>query len=386
MIGGGAFGILTPAWLLWVAATVAVHWLLPRRWRLAWLSLVGAAFLLHVDPLSLAALAALTALTWAACEAGGRSGAVVAALAVALLGPLVAFKSLVASGGGAAAVGVPLGMSYYTFRALHYALERYKRTLAPHTLGQFLAYMTFLPTLMAGPIHRFDAFHRDLHAPPADASLAARGLERMLVGYLEVVVLANFLVGARLAPYAASLGGPDDPAAAYLAMVAGTLNGYLQFAGYSDVAIGFALLLGFAVMENFDRPLLARNIVEFWQRWHISLTSWCRDYLYAVLATVTRRPYLAALVTMLAIGLWHELSPRYLLWGLWHGVGIALWHRWAELRARLPTVAAPWARRTLEALAVLATVHFVMLSFVLVQQPTLAAAARTYRAILLGWW
>jgi len=387
---GGWFGLLAPGWLLWLAATALGHHLLPARWQIAWSAASCAAFLFEVDPLSLACLVALTAGTLLATAPGRRTGATVAGLVLTCLGFLAFFKLLVGSVDvpGAVAIGMPLGLSYYAFRCIHYAIERYRGRLPLHGLRESVGYLFFLPTLMAGPIHRFDAYHRDL-APRAAAVATgdlAAGLERLAYGYFKIVVLANFLIGARLVPFVAQLPAPDGFAATYLAMIAGAANGYLQFAGYSDVAIGFARLLGFTVIENFDRPFLARNLVEFWQRWHISLTSWCRDYVFNTVTTLTRRPYLAALLTMLAIGLWHELSPRYLLWGLWHGAGLVACYRWAAWRERLPALAVPALRPALDLLAILVTVHFVMLSFVLVQRPDLDAAATAYRVLLVDWW
>ncbi|MGH6961897.1 MAG: MBOAT family O-acyltransferase, partial [Dongiaceae bacterium] len=175
--------------------------------------------------------------------------------------------------------------------------------------------------------------------------------------------------------------------AAYLTMLQQGLNGYLQFAGYSDVAIGCALLLGYRVMENFRWPLLQRNISEFWKAWHISLSSWCRDYVYMLVVSFTRRPALAVLATMLVIGLWHEASSRYIVWGAYNGLGIVAWQQVQTVKRWLPQGSfreAGWYRIGAHALAALVTFHFVMFGFVLVLQPTIADAIAFYRTMLPG--
>jgi alginate O-acetyltransferase complex protein AlgI len=108
---------------------------------------------------------------------------------------------------------------------------------------------------------------------------------------------------------------------------------YFDFAGYSDMAIGTSRLFGLRVIENFDWPLFKRNISEFWRSWHLSLTNWCRDYIYFPVFGLTRNPILAILACMVAVGYWHGAHPKWLLWGAWHGAGLALWQVW-QLRKR----------------------------------------------------
>jgi alginate O-acetyltransferase complex protein AlgI len=140
-------------------------------------------------------------------------------------------------------------------------------------------------------------------------------------------------------------------------------------------------------MENFRWPLLKPNIAEFWKSWHISLSSWCRDYVYMLVVSFTRRPALGVIAAMLAIGLWHEISHRYILWGIYNGLGIVAWQQFQGLKQRLPTVAAmstPWMMKLRYTLSVLLTFHFVMVGFVIVQQPTLADSWVFFQK-LLGW-
>ncbi len=173
--------------------------------------------------------------------------------------------------------------------------------------------------------------------------------------------------------------------ALYLQMAEVGLNLYLQFSGFSDIAIGFARLLGFRVMENFNWPFLQKNISEFWRCWHISLTSWCRDYVYSSVIAHTRSPALGALATLIVIALWHEVSIRYLLWGCCHGLGIVAWQQSQKIFSMCPPIQSAILRRALDLLSILLTLHYVWLGFLLVRQPDLSSMAKVLRTLLLGW-
>jgi alginate O-acetyltransferase complex protein AlgI len=367
--------ILELAWLGWIAAAVLAAWLAPG-WLRPWLAAgIALSWLALHDLPSAVILLLMAALTYGSGGRSGRFGLGTASAAVLILGALVVFKTAASPAFGLA---IPLGLSYYTFRCVHYLLERIKQNLPRHTLSEFAAYLFFLPTLIAGPIHRFPEFHRDLRRARFSPEHLSAGFERMLYGYAKILLLANFLVTQKLLPQIASLEDGWPWGAAYLGMLAGGFTGYLMFAGYSDVAIGAARLMGFRVIENFDNPFASRNIVEFWRRWHISLTSWVREYLYTAVFSVTRRPYLAALVALLAIALWHEFSWRYVIWGLAHGVAVASC-QWYQ-RRRTERGAAPEGGRLARGVAWFVTFHFVMLSFVVVQHDA-AGALRVFRAL-----
>lgn len=371
--------ILDLTWLAWIAASILAAWLTPnayRPWAIAGATLLYLGF--H-DPLTVLFVGGMTALTRASGSRAGSRMLGTAATIVLLMGTLAVFK---VAGGETGGPVIPLGMSYYTFRCVHYLLERVKQKLPPHTTAEFLAYMFFLPTFIAGPIHRFPEFHRDLRRSRFGAELLSAGLERVLYGYAKILVLANFLVGQHLQPAIDRLATSSPWSGAYLTTVVGGFTGYLMFAGYSDVAIGAARLMGFRVIENFNNPFISRNIVEFWQRWHISLTSWVRDYLYTAVFSLTRRPYVAALAAMLTIALWHEVSARYVLWGLAHGVAIALCQWYQRRRGERPGGAAPGSGIVGRFIAWFVTFHFVMLSIVMVQYDS-ARALKIY-ATLLG--
>lgn len=266
---------------------------------------------------------------------------------------------------------IPLGLSYYSFRQIHYALDHYKGTLPKHELKDFLNYLFFLPTILIGPINRFQNFHRDQKRRRWDSTLFSLGLERMLYGFAKVYFLGNYIFTIRIPLELDKLITPHPILHYYLDHVNFFLNTYIQFAGYSDIAIGLALLLGFRVMENFNFPLLATNISEFWNRYHISLSSWCRDYVYYPIVGIWRNPFLAVVGTMLVIALWHEISLQYILWGTFHGLGIAVWHRYD--RSNLAKLLRRY-KLGHPIIASLLTFHFVVLSFTLIKEDSLQNA------------
>lgn len=386
------------AWMGWAAAAVVGHWLVPARCRDAFVAGVTLLFLCVYSPASAVFLASLSIATYAVTArrpVSGRSVAVLAAVIVSLLVGYKIYSGPIDLESGSGWV-VPLGMSYYTLRCLHYAIECYKGTIPPHTFGDFVAYQFFLPTLIAGPIHRFPQFHRDRNRRRWDADVFSAGLERILFGLTKIVVLGNFLVSELLGKWISahvivedgvigSSGDPWLPLFVYLDLLRYGVNLYFQFSGYSDVAIGLGMLLGIKVMENFNWPFLKKNVAEFWQSWHISLTGWCREYIYMVVISNWRSPALAAITTMLAIGCWHEVSLRYLLWGVYHGLGVAVWQVFQRLKPRLPQFTRVIPTPVLTGLSVALTFHFIIFGFSIVQGPSLGVAMQRWSVLFLSW-
>jgi len=274
-----------------------------------------------------------------------------------------------------------LGLAFYMLRVIHLLLEGYKGNLTNVRWTELITWLWFLPTLQVGPIHRFSPFQRDMARRRWDPDLFAQGLRRILFGYAKLVILGTFLVDNKLMYWLEAL--PNDGwAYHYFSLVRYGASLYFKFAGFSDIAIGFALLLGFRVMENFNFPFMARDISDFWRRWHISLSSWCREYVYMPAISVTRSPLVAAMSSMLVLGTWHELSWRYLLWGAWHGFGIACCHFWQKSPLRTVILNSPLAGGWVVA-GWLLTMHFVLASFALTSVETLTETAR-YLKVLAG--
>ena len=386
--------ILSGIWALVVAGMVLGHWLVPERLRGWWIAGGSAAFLGFMNPLSLAILSAMTAATYAIAGRRERISGPALGLIIALAGATLCAFKINHAVNGAAVIDldpmteeflIPLGLSYYALRTIHYGVEKYKGTIAAHPFVDFAQYMFFLPTFMAGPIHRFPAFAADLRRKRWDGVLFTEGLERILLGYFKIAFIANLLVNFFLGLAVMNLAESAPALSSYINMIKVGLNLYFQFAGYSDVAIGFGMLLGFRVMENFNFPFLARNISDFWTRWHISLTSWCRDYVYMGVISATRQAWLAAISAMLVMGLWHEFSLRYLVWGVYHGVGIMIWQQFQKIKPHLPQTQNKYALAAWRIFSTVLTVHYVMFGMLLALFDTPAAALGEWGKILLFW-
>lgn len=378
---------LSLTWLAWMAGTVSVYWLAPREWRHWVLVAVSLAFLAIHAPVSAILLVGFTLLTYFATRREHVSGWQAAGVSAVMIAVLVFYKVAVSGVAGTIIENavIPLGLSYYTFRCLHLTIERYKTAAPPTRFGDVVEYLVFLPTFVVGPIHRYQPFQRDLRRHRWDFDMLTEGLERILYGYVKIAVLGNYIVSTKLVGLIESLPPESEALSLYLLVVSRGLSVYFQFAGFSDIAIGFALLLGFRVMENFNWPYFQPNISAFWNCWHISLSSWCRNYIYDVVIATLRSPALGALATLTVIALWHEISPRYFVWGLYHGLGIVLWQQFQKVKPRLPQSDSPILKRTARGLSILLTVHFVWYSFVIVSQPTFRDVWHIYRSTLFAW-
>jgi alginate O-acetyltransferase complex protein AlgI len=378
-------------WFAWLAGTVAIYWIVPHTWRDLWLIVISLAFLVVHAPESALLLVFFTLLTfWLGNKGGRHSGYRIALAAGAIFGVLIYYKVTVRASSEdlVREVLIPMGLSYYSFRCFHYLLERFRGTLPAHTFREFLSYLFFLPTLVVGPIHRFKPFLDDHHTQRWRSDTLSEGMERILYGYVKVAVLANFLFSTQMGRFIGSMNPQATTRILYLEMVRGAMNLYLQFSGFSDIAIGFALLLGYRVMENFNNPYGQRNIADFWRSWHMSLTSWCRDYVYLPMIGLTRNPYVANITTFLVIGLWHEVSVRFLVWALYHATGVIIWREFQTLKRqlRLPRLSPGILATAAHAASIVLTFHFVGFGFTIARQPTLTAMFESFRMLFLFWW
>jgi D-alanyl-lipoteichoic acid acyltransferase DltB (MBOAT superfamily) len=269
---------------------------------------------------------------------------------------------------------LPVGISFYTFQTLGYAIDVYRRQIpACRSLLDFGVFVSFFPQLVAGPIVRAAAFLPQLRrASPVTAEDVEQALVRIGGGLLKKVVFADTL-GAYVDQIFV------DPTFyrglnLLLMAYAYAFQIYFDFSGYSDIAIGVARLLGFRLPENFDRPYLAASPREFWRRWHISLSTWLRDYLYISLGgnRVGRaRSYVNLMLTMVLGGLWHGAAWTFVLWGVWHGALL--------VAQRLVSAGGEGSRTALARLgARVGTFHLVCAGWVLFRSPTLREAAAVF--------
>lgn len=236
-------------------------------------------------------------------------------------------------------VALPLGISFYTFQAMSYVVDVYRGGAAPaRSFLDFGCYLTMFPQLVAGPIVRWTDVALRLRERHVGLSRTASGLRRFLVGLAKKALVANTVADLADAVWAQAGAGRTVPASlAWLALLCYSLQIYYDFSGYSDMAIGIGRMFGFDFPENFLHPYGSRSVREFWRRWHVSLSSWFRDYLYIPLGGSrcgTVRACFNGLVVFALCGLWHGASPVFLAWGLWHGLFLTVERLAAGRRCR----------------------------------------------------
>jgi alginate O-acetyltransferase complex protein AlgI len=227
---------------------------------------------------------------------------------------------------------LPVGISFYTFQSMAYAIDVYQRKISPERhLGYFALFVCYWPQLVAGPIERAGQMLPKLKANNAfDYDRTIQGLNRIAFGFFKKVVVAD-----RLAVYVNEVyGHPQDfgTIAIAIAAVFFAFQIYCDFSGYTDIAIGCARIMGVNLVENFDRPYLSRSITDFWRRWHKSLSGWFRDYVYIPLGgsrVVKWRMYYNLFLTFLVSGLWHGANWTFVIWGAFHGI-LLVWERLTE--------------------------------------------------------
>jgi len=222
---------------------------------------------------------------------------------------------------------LPIGISFFTFQALSYVIDVQRGVVpAQRNLIRFGVYVSLFPQLVAGPIVRYRDVAAQIVSRKIQSPEFAEGVRRFVIGLAKKMLIANTLAY----PVDQIFALPTEQLAtsvAWLAMVGYGLQIYFDFSGYSDMAIGLGHMLGFRFLENFQHPYAARSITEFWRRWHISLSSWFRDYLYVPLGGNRKgrgRTYVNLLIVFILCGLWHGASWSFLVWGLYHGSFLVL--------------------------------------------------------------
>jgi alginate O-acetyltransferase complex protein AlgI len=235
----------------------------------------------------------------------------------------------------------PLGLSYISLQVISYLIDVRTGTIEPEqSLVSFAFYILMFPKLLVGPIVRYSAVAQQLEQPTISPDEIAYGVRRFIIGFAKKVLIADVLakvVNSVFVLPIASLG----PQAAWLALISYGLQIYYDFSGYSDMAIGLASMMGVRFGENFNYPYIAQSIGEFWRRWHISLSSWFRDYVFYPLER-RRLPMIGRalniMVVFLLTGLWHGLTVSYIAWGLLHGALLAIetlfLNKWLKIVAR----------------------------------------------------
>ena len=222
-----------------------------------------------------------------------------------------------------AGLALPIGISFFTFQALSYVIDVYRREVEPQkNLWNVMLYISFFPQLIAGPIVKYHDIQEQIDNRNTDVKEIAEGLRRFIIGLSKKVLISNTMAVTADALFASG-AGELNILSAWIAAIAYMLQIYFDFSGYSDMAIGLGHMFGFRFLENFRYPYISSNIQEFWRRWHISLSTWFKEYLYIPLGGNRKgkaRTCLNKMIVFFSTGLWHGANWTFVFWGLWHGV------------------------------------------------------------------
>ncbi len=272
---------------------------------------------------------------------------------------------------------LPAGISFFTFQGLSYVIDVYRdESQVTRDFVKLTLYIAFFPQLIAGPIVKYHDVSLQIDSRKATPALTADGTRRFILGLSKKLLLSNTVGQAADMAFGAA-ASQLDARSAWLGAVCYMMQIYFDFSGYSDMAIGLGRIFGFQFLENFMHPYNSQSLKEFWRRWHISLSSWFRDYLYIPLGGNRKgraRTALNKVIVFFCTGLWHGASWNFVLWGLWHGAVLLI-------EDALPKKCKPrklWGR--------LLTLLTVCLSFVLFRADTLSGAGLMYREMFTGFW
>jgi alginate O-acetyltransferase complex protein AlgI len=376
--------------IVFLPVALALQWIVAEhtRWWIANLLFLSAIFYSYWNPPLLLLLIGSILINWWTAQQFGRTRntAWLTAGIVADLVILGTFKYLdfllgnVASIAGLEyhpfALALPLGISFFSFQQIGYMVDLRRGVAKPHPLVRYALYVSFFPHLIAGPLLRHSEFFASLdRRRPREEStrLYGQGLALMVLGLMKKVLIADNLGFAVNQLYAHAAAGPLSFAEGWLAGLGFAMQIYFDFSGYSDIAIGLGLLFGIVIPDNFDAPYRTTCVIDFWRRWHMTLSRMLRDYLYISLGGSRfglSRQVWALLVTMLLGGLWHGAGWTFVIWGGLHGIALTANHLWRRGGASLP---AP--------LGWLITFLFVVAAFVIFRADSVSTARHVLAAM-----
>ncbi|MCW5980176.1 MAG: MBOAT family protein [Bryobacteraceae bacterium] len=272
-------------------------------------------------------------------------------------------------------VALPIGISFYTFESMSYTIDVYRGTAKPaQRFSDISCFVSLFPHLVAGPIVRYNVLAEQIQRREHTLDKFTAGIAMFALGFAKKILLANPMGRVADSVFGAAAPLPFD---AWVGVVAYAFQIYFDFSGYSDMAIGLGRMFGFVIPENFRSPYLSESITEFWRRWHISLSTWLRDYLYLPLGgnrKGPRRTYINLALVMLLGGLWHGAAWQFVVWGAFHGTLLAF-ERWIGKKSPYDWLPRPGR--------IAVTFVLVLFSWVLFRSPTLSHAL-TYMGAMLG--
>lgn len=305
--------------MLLALLAVPISWAVPRKLAFDVLALFTWAVIALFSPATAIWLAASTLLTFAMMRLGeaiGRKGTCAAITVILLLAGFLFSEFEHAL--------IWIGVSFFTLRLMHLLGDWWLGKLTPPALRDLVRYQFFLPVMLVGPIHRYQNFQRQIIRRRFDMGEIFSGLERCLIGAFMAHFLGGAVCGELQVTFLDRWKLPDSFATSWLLSALAWMRLYFIFAGLTAIALGTSAMMGLKLEENFNKPWRATSLLDFWTRWHISLTDWSRDYAYRPVMALTRSPIAGVFAAMLVIGLWHEISVFYTLWAFWQALGIVL--------------------------------------------------------------
>jgi len=405
---------ISAQFVIFLVVVTAVHFMLPVRARWIWLLAASLLFYGLAEPIFLVQILAATGVSFwlgqrieSAPEKSAKQR--VMALGVVLLAVnLIVFKytpflnETLRSVLGMASVEypvpelqwlLPIGISFYTFQLISYLVDVFRgQQKAEREFGAFALYVTFFPKLVAGPIERAKNLLPQIHAHPAfDRTQATLGVQLILWGVFKKVFVAD-----RIAPFVNAIYDNPDAANGVQIAFATWLYAfqlYCDFSGYTDIALGIALILGYRLTQNFNRPYFATSIQDFWKRWHISLTSWLTDYIFTPLTRqktfkikLFNLMIFAMFITFVVSGLWHGAAWTFVFWGALHGgyivISLLLQKRWNNFARASGLVARP---KLYQALKIAVTFSLVCFAYIFFRAATMDDALQMVGSLATGW-
>jgi alginate O-acetyltransferase complex protein AlgI len=376
--------------IVFLPIALALQWIVADRprWWIANLLVLSAIFYSYWNPPLLLLLIGSILINWFSAQQFGRTrntswltaGIVADLVILGTFKYLDFFLGSIAAVAGLAyhpfALALPLGISFFSFQQIGYMVDLRRGVAKPHPLVRYALYVSFFPHLIAGPLLRHSEFFASLdRRRPREESirLYGQGLALLVLGLMKKVLVADNLGFAVNQLYAQAAAGPLSFAEGWLAGLGFAMQIYFDFSGYSDIAIGLGLLFGIVIPDNFDAPYRATCVIDFWRRWHMTLSRMLRDYLYISLGGSRyglSRQVAALLVTMLLGGLWHGAGWTFVLWGGLHGIALAANHLWRRRGLSMPVP-----------LGLSVTFLFVVAAFVIFRADTISTARHVLDAM-----
>jgi len=390
--------------LLFLPTVVVLYWLLPSRWRLPMLLVASYGFYMSWMPVFILLIVPMTLFNWlwgkllshSAKKAKLVLGIGIAAnlltlgifkyadFAVRTVDSLI-FQTTRHNPDWAVRIILPLGISFFTFEFIHYLFEIYRGKKPIDSFVLFALFAAFFPTQIAGPVKRYPDFAAQMsEEKKLQLSYFDEGLPLIVIGLAKKLLLAdNLAVLVQMGlKQSSAFGAPETWLIAY----AFSFQIYFDFSGYTDIARGSALLFGYHIPINFNTPYLAENIADFWKRWHVSLSSWLRDYLFIPLGGSRGGRWMTnrnLLITMALGGLWHGAAWNFVLWGVYHGVWLVIHREFVEWRQSITALKAVCASKVYNIVSIIVTFNIVTIGLVIFRNQDLGVSATMIKRMLV---